>query len=191
MIRNISTSGTYADAAAADGIRAFNLDKGDASFLGITVVGAGRKETLAQLQPEWELALPFDLARTILEVAVTPASPVVKVSEPVSPEITNEILRLIPDVKGTSLEDGIGILRQTAVDKFSDAGAEMEKQIQAAQQQLNDAQNGRSEAEQRAAVKHLQQVQLEQAEKIKALAAQLKAQISVFEQMKAALPAAN
>ena len=52
---------------------------------------------------------------------------------------------------------GIGILRQTAVDKFSDAGAEMEKQIQAAQQQLNDAQNGRSEAEQRAAVKHLQQ----------------------------------
>ena len=191
VVRNISTSGTYADAAAADGIRAFNLDKGDASFLGITVVGAGRKETMAQLQPEWEPALPIDLARAILQVTAPPASPVFKVSAPVSPEITNEILRLIPDVKGTSLEDGIGMLRQTAVDKFSEAGAEMEKQIQAAQQQLSDAQNGRSEAEQQAAMKHLQQVQLEQAEKIKALAAQLKAQISVFEQMKAAPPTAN
>ena len=43
----------------------------------------------------------------------------------------------------------------------------MEKQIQAAQQQVADAQNGRSEAEQQAAMKHLQQVQLDQAEKLK------------------------
>jgi hypothetical protein len=35
-------------------------------------------------------------------------------------------------------------------------------------------------------MKHLQQVQLDQAEKIKAIAAQLQAQISAFEDMKAA-----
>jgi len=193
VIRNVSTSEAGADAAAADGIRAFNLDKGDACFLGITVAGAGSKETLAQLQPEWEPALPFDLARAILHVAAVPAAAVARQGQnpPIPPETTNEILRLISDVKGTSLEDGIGILRQATVDKFSAAGAEMEKQIQAAQQQLSDAQNGRSEAEQQAAMKHLQQVQLEQPEKIKALAAQLKVQISVFEQMKAAPPATN
>jgi hypothetical protein len=189
VVRNLSTTGANADAAAADGIRAFNLDKGDACFLGITVVGAGRKESLAQLQPEWEPALPFDLARAILQVTATQRAPVVKASPPVSPETTNEILRLIPDVNGTSLEDGIGILRRAAVDKFTEAGAEMQKQIQAAQQQVADAQNGRSEADQQAAMKHLQEVQLEQAEKIKAIAARLQVQISTFEQMKAGSPA--
>ena len=189
VVRNLSTTGANADAAAADGIRAFNLDKGDACFLGITVVGAGRKESLAQLQPEWEPALPFDLARAILQVTATQRAPVVKASPPVSPETTNEILRLIPDVNGTSLEDGIGILRRAAVDKFTEAGAEMQKQIQAAQQQVADAQNGRSEAERQAAMKHLQEVQLEQAEKIKAIAARLQVQISTFEQMKAGSPA--
>jgi len=185
VVRNISTAESGADAAADDGIQAFNLDKGDACFLGITVAGAGRKETLAQLQPEWEPALPFDLARAILRVTATTAGPVVKASPPVSPETTNEILRLIPDVNGTSLEDGIGILRRAAVDKFSEAGAEMQKQIQAAQQQVAAAQTGGSEAEQSAAMKHLQQVQLDQAEKIKAIAARLQVQISTFEQMKA------
>ncbi len=193
VIRNFSISGANADAAAADGIRAFNLDKGDACFLGITVTGAGGKETLAQLQPEWEPALPFDLARAILQAAAAQATSVTRQGQNplISLETTNEILRLIPDVKGTSLEDGIGILRAATVNKFSEAGAEMEKQIQAAQQQVADAQNGRSEAEQQAAMKRLQQVQLEQAEKIKAIAAQLQAEISAFEQMKAAPPAAN
>jgi hypothetical protein len=77
------------------------------------------------------------------------------------------------------------------VNKFSEAGAEMEKQIQAAQQQVADAQNGQSEAEQQAAMKHLQQVQLDQAEKIKAIAAQLQAELAVFQQMKAAAPSAG
>ena len=41
VIRNSSTSEANADAAAADGIHPFNLDKGDACFLGITVVERG------------------------------------------------------------------------------------------------------------------------------------------------------
>jgi hypothetical protein len=180
-----------ADAATADGVKPFNLDKGNACFLGLTVVCGGQKESLPQIQPEWEPELEFDLARAILHVTATPATSVVKASAPASPETTNEILRLIPNVKGTSLDDGIGILREATVNKFREAGAEMEKQIQAAQQQAADAQNGRPEAEQQAAMKHLQQVQLDQAEKLKAIAAQLQAQISVFEQMKAAPPAAK
>jgi len=191
VTRNVSTSGANADAAAADGIRPFNLDKGDACFLGITVVCEGRKESLSQLQAEWEPALEFDLARAILRIAATQASVIVRASTPVSPEVTNEIVRLIPDINGTSLDDGITTLREAAVNKFSEAGTEMEKQIQAAQQQLAKLQNGGSEAEQQAAMKHLQQVQLDQAEKIKAIAARLQAQISVFEQMKTAAVAAG
>ena len=191
VIRNLSAAGTNADAAAADGMHAFNLDKGDACFLGLTVVSGERKASLAQLDPEWESALPSDLARAILQVTAKPPSPVAKANPLVTLETTNDIRRLIPDIPGTSLEDGIGILREAAVNKIADAGAEMEKQIHAAQQQLANAQNGRSEAEQEAAMKHLQQVQLDQAEKLKQIAAQLQAQISAFEQMKAATPATN
>jgi hypothetical protein len=178
-----------ADAASADGIKPFNIEKGPACFLGITVICGEQKESLPQLQPEWEPALEYDLARAILRVTTPPATVAIKAPAPVSPEITNEVLRLIPDITGTALEDGIGILRAAAVTRFVGASAEMEKQIQAAQQQVANAQNGQSDAEKQAAVKHLQQVQLEQAEKVKAIAAELQAQIATFEQMKTAAPA--
>ena len=191
VTRNVSTSGSNADAAAADGIHPFNLDKGDACFLGLTVVCGERKESLPQIQPEWEPALEFDLARAILQVTATLATSVVKASAPVSPEVTNEVIRLIPDLKGTSLEDGTRLLREAAFEEFTAAGTETEKKLQAAQQQLSDAQNGQSEAEQQAAMKHLQEVQLEQGNKYKQIAARLQAELAVFEQMKAAASTAK
>src|ERR1700690_1283287 len=54
VTRNVSTTGANADAASADGIHPFNLDKGDACFLGLAVVCGGQKESLPQLQLEWE-----------------------------------------------------------------------------------------------------------------------------------------
>jgi ABC-type uncharacterized transport system len=191
VTRNVSTSGANADAASADGIHPFNLDKGDACFLGLTVVCGERKESLPQIQPEWEPALEFDLARAILQVTATLATSVVKASAPVSPEVTNEVIRLIPDLKGTSLEDGTRLLREAAFEEFTAAGIEMENKLQAAQQQLSDAQNGQSEAEQQAAMKHLQEVQLEQGQKYKQIAARLQAELAVFQQMKAAASAAK
>jgi hypothetical protein len=146
---------------------------------------------LAQIQPEWEPALEFDLARAILHVTATPATSIVKASATVSPEVTNEIVRLIPDLKGTSLEDGTRILREATLKEFTAAGIEMEGKLKVAQQQLSDAQNGQSEAEQQDAMKHLQEVQLEQGEKYKQIAARLQDQLAVFQQMKAAPPAAK
>ena len=55
VTRNVSTLGPNADAAAAHGIHPFNLDKGDACFLGLTVACGERKESLPQIQPEWEI----------------------------------------------------------------------------------------------------------------------------------------
>jgi hypothetical protein len=189
VTRNFSTSGANADTASADGIHPFNLDKGDACFLGITVVCEGRKESLAQLQPEWEPALEFDLARAILHVTAAPASVVVRANAPIPPEVTNEVARLIPNLKDTSLEDGTRILREAAFKEFTTTGAQMEDQIKAAQDKLREAQNGGSEAEQQAAMKHLQQVQLEEGEKYRQIAARLQVQLDVFGQMKAAAPA--
>ena len=120
-----------------------------------------------------------------------PATSVVKASAPVAPEVTNEILRLIPDLKGMSLEDGTRILRGAAVQELTAAGAEAENQINLAKQQLADAQNSGSEQQQQAATKHLQDVQFAQTEKVKAIAARLQAELAVFQQMKAAVPSVD
>jgi hypothetical protein len=190
VTRNNATTGANADAASADGLQPFNLEKGDACFLGIAVASGGRKESLARIQPEWEPALPFDLARAILHV--TAAAPSVagrKQASPVSAEATNAVRRLIADVANTSLEEGTRILRVAAVEELTTAGAGAENQIELARQKLADAQSSGSEAEQQAARNHLQDVQFEQSEKIKAIAARLQEELAVFEQMKAAAPA--
>src|ERR1035437_5514658 len=191
VTRNVSTSGSNASAAAADGVPPLNLDQGDACFLGLTVVCGERKESLPQIQPEWEPALEFDLARAILHVTPTQSPATVAQNTQACTEVTNECARLVPDLKGTSVEDGTRILREATLQEFTAAGTELEDKLQVAQQQLSDAQNGQSEAEQQAAMKHLQEVQLEQGNKYKQIAARLQAELAVFEQMIAAASTAK
>jgi hypothetical protein len=186
VVRNISAAGANADAAAGDGLRPFNLEKGEACFLGISVANGERKESLVQLQPEWESALPSDLARAILRVATETPPPVVAKSVPLTPAITNEIMRLIPNINAASPEDADRIFHQDFLNQCAKAGAEMEAQINAAAQKVVNAQNSGSPAELEAARKHLSQVQLEQTEKLKEVAAHLQLQLAAFQQMKAA-----
>jgi hypothetical protein len=186
VVRNISAAGANADAAAGDGLRPFNLEKGEACFLGISVANGERKESLVQLQPEWESALPSDLARAILRVATETPPLVVAKSVPLTPAITNEIMRLIPNINAASPEDADRIFHQDFLNQCAKAGAEMEAQINAAAQKVVNAQNSGSPAELEAARKHLSQVQLEQTEKLKEVAAHLQLQLAAFQQMKAA-----
>jgi hypothetical protein len=186
VIRNVAAAGANADAAAGDGLRPFNLEKGEACFLGVTVASGERKESLAQLQPEWEPALPSDLARAILRVAAETPPPVVVKIVPLTPAITNEIMRLIPNFNAASPEDANRIFRQDFLNQCAKAGAEMEAQINAAAQEVVKAQKSGSPADLDAARKKLAQVQLEQTEKLKDVAAHLQLQLDAFQQMKAA-----
>ena len=186
VIRYAATFETNADAATDNGIEPFNLEKGEACFLGLAVVSGDRKESLARLQPEWEPALPCDLARAILRVAGEPAQPVVAAQNiPVPPAVTNEVARLIPDVKATSTEDAERVFHDDFLKQCAAVGAEMEAQVGAAQQELIQAQAGGSAAEIQAAQKKLADVQIAQAEKLKAVAAHLQQQLAVFQQLKA------
>ena len=177
---------TNADAATAAGIQPFNLDKGDACFLGLTISSGGHKESIARLQPEWEAALPYDIVRAILRVATLPApAPLAaEVAKP-SPEIISSIKRLIPDVNATSVEDADRIFHDDFVSQCSRTGAELEAQVNAAEQQVVLARNSGSESDLQAARQHLQQVELAQGEKLKQLAADLQTRLDVFQQMKA------
>ncbi|HTL74219.1 MAG TPA: Gldg family protein [bacterium] len=179
-------SDTNAAAAAAEGIQAFNLDKGDACFLGLTLTSGANKETIAQLQPEWESALPYDLVRTILRVAAAPApAPVPREVAQPSAEIVNSIKTLIPDVNATSAEEADQIFHSEFLKECAVAGTEMETAIRDAQDQVVKAQGSGSPEELAAAQNNLLKVQLAQGEKLKQIAADLQTRMAVFQKMKA------
>ena len=176
---------TSASGPAADGIRPFNIEKGDACFLGLVVAQDKRKEVMAQLAPEWEPALESDLSRTIARVGTSPPPAPASAAQAKSDAAAlEEVKRALPNFASISLEEGTRILRQAALDEFKAAAQEMESQLKAAQQRLAAAPGSKSEAEQQAAVKELQALQSIQAEKLKEIAARAEAQIQALKQLK-------
>lgn len=185
VIRFNSQSDANAQAAAADGIKPFNRDKGDVCYLGLTIAQNGQKELLPQLAPEWEPAVEFDLTRAIVRLmdAKPSAKNPVATAEPDAVTIA-EVKRALPNFASVSVEEGTRLLRETALTDFAAAADEMEIRLKEAQERASQAQSGGSAAEQQAAVKHLQQVQLEQAGKLKEIAARLAARIAALQQLK-------
>jgi hypothetical protein len=182
-----SPSNPNANAALTDGITVFNLDKGEACYLGVALVLNGRKETLPHLSPEWEQALEPDLTRAIIRLLDAPRSVTVPmIVAQINTNAIREVRALIPDVAAISVEEGKRILREAALKDFAAAAKEMETQVKEAELGLSQARNGGTDAAQQAAMKHFQQVQAEQAEKLKEIAAKSKAQIDTFQQLKAA-----
>jgi hypothetical protein len=178
LTRYDSPSDSFDDKAHADGIQPFNLDKGAACYLGMVVSQDGRSETLPHLSPEYEQALEFDLTRAIARVATPPPAPPVSAETATNQAAAAEqVGRAIPDPANTSLDQGIQILRDAALAEFKAAA-------QAGQEQVKEAQ-GKSEAEHQAAVKALQQVQAEQTDKLKEIAARLQNQLDAWRRMKA------
>jgi hypothetical protein len=175
------------NAAIADGITAFNLDKGEGCFLGVALLFKGRRETLPRLVPEWEQALEPDLTRAIARLleGAGPAPGAVAVVQ-TDTNVIKEVKALIPNLADVTVEEGTRILREAALKDFTAAAKEMERQVKEAEQGLGQAQNGGSEADKQAAMKHLQQVQMEQTEMLKQIAAKSQAQIAALQQLKAA-----
>jgi hypothetical protein len=170
--------------AFADGLKSFNLDKGNACFLGIVVASGTQKELLPQLSPDWEQAVEPDLTRAIARLldASRPGSAVT--APPANAKIIDEVKLAIPDYASISLEDGTRKLQTAALGEFTAAANEMAGQVTDAQQRLSRAQNGGSEAEQQAAMKNLQVIQAAQATKLQKIAAQSQVLIQAFTQLK-------
>jgi hypothetical protein len=186
LTRSNSQSYANAKAALSDGIKPFNEEKGEPSFLGIAFVNKDRKASLAQLSPEWETALESDISRAILRTISTDSSP--RVSSPTASRAdaisVEEVKRLVPNIDSVSLADATRMLREASFKDFAAAASQFQTQLKEAQEGLKAAQNGGSEAEQQAAMKNLQQVQAEQTERLKAIAAKSQAQIDALKQLK-------
>jgi hypothetical protein len=182
VTRYTSLSDANAKMASADGISFFNRDKGDASFLGITVAQDGRKEVLPLLSPDWENALESDLSRAIARTYKAPATGVATV--PADNSASEQVKQILPDVNAVSAAEGTRILREAALKEYAAAASEAQRQVSEAQQRLIAAQSGASEAEQQAAMKHLQEVQQKQTEELKTLAERFQARLAAFQQLK-------
>jgi len=185
LTRQTTRSDSAAQAASADGIRAFNLDKGDACFLGMAISSKNQKEALGQLSPEWEAALESDLTRAILRVtgaqSVASRAAATAQAEAVAAE---EVKRSLPNFASVSVQEGKQLLRDAAMKELKAAMNGVEVQIKEARQRLEQAQSSGSEAELQAALKQLQQLQAQQTEKLKDISARLQEQIAALERLK-------
>jgi len=117
-----------------------------------------------------------------------PARPFVPSHPPVDAAMMEAVKQAIPNYASVSLEAGVQVLRAAALKQFAAAANELDAQVKQAQEQLVQAENGQAAAGQQAAMKHLQQTQAEQAEKLQQIAAQLQAQIAVLKQLKGTMP---
>lgn len=179
--------GNSPNAALADGIKGFNIDKGDACFLGIAVECGGQRETLARLSPEWEPALESDLSRAIARVeeaqlATAPPAPKVDATAIAAVKV------LIPDPNAVSLEEGTEALRATARVHFMQTAEEVKTQVDAAEQQYLQALASQSEADQKAAADQLRKIQAEGNLKLQKIASETQAEVAALEQMKKNAP---
>ena len=120
--------------------------------------------------------------------ATAPVQPFVASHPPVDAATIAAVKQAVPDYTSLSLEDGTQILRAAALKQFAAAAKEMDAQVKQAQEQLVQAESNQAAAGQPAALKHLQQTQVEQTEKLQQIAAQLQAQIAALKQLKGVAP---
>lgn len=170
--------------ASADGIRPFNIDKGDACFLGVALASPSGKEVLGHLDPAWEGALEADLTRALQRVsAARPDSPGVAPA-PVDPETLAAVTRRFPNLAGVSLEDATRQLRQDATEEFRKVVMDLTTEIKAVQERVKAAEASQSAAELEQARQELQRLQTQQTDKLKEIAARNQVQIEALQRLK-------
>ncbi|HEY5042124.1 MAG TPA: hypothetical protein VIK53_08985 [Verrucomicrobiae bacterium] len=112
------------------------------------------------------------------------ARPAGSVLPPVTPAAIEEVKQAILDLANVSEADAENTLRAAALKEFTAAAKEADTEVKAAQQQLVQAQNGGSAADQQAVMKKLQQAQSTASEKLQQIAARLQSQIVALKSLK-------
>ena len=183
--RQAAMSDAAANAAAKDGVKAFNLEQGEACFLGIAVVQGKHQEALARLSPDWEPALESDLTRALVRV-LSAKPPLVVPAETLKTAAAADdaVKGLIPDAAAVSLEDGSRQLRETSLKEFRETMAELEIRVREAEQRIEQTQKSGTDAEQQAARQQLKEVQAERAAKLQQIAEQSMARVAAWERLK-------
>jgi hypothetical protein len=183
LVRCTVSSTTASTAALADGISAFNNDKGDACFLGIAVVCGPQKESLPRLVPDWEQALEADLTRAIAQAATPPVT--AQAVAHTDRSTFDAVRRALPNIDTVSVEEGSAILHDNASAQIQQAAEDLRTAMDKAEQQFVNAQ---SPAAQQAARDQLRKVQAIGKARLEQIALDAHAQIVALQQIKNASP---
>jgi hypothetical protein len=174
--------------ATADGVVPFNLDKGNACYLGLVVKKNGRRVATLNLDRVWESAVEPDLARAIdAEPLSSPASadaPGNSSAPVVDAAAMESVKKTFTNLDSVTLSGGTRILRATALEEFKKAAIELQAELKQAEQAVSDAVAKGDDAVILNARKNLEAVRARQAETLKEIAARAKAQTEALEQLK-------
>lgn len=170
--------------ASSDGIQPFNIEKGDACFLGLAISQNDRKETLPRLSPDWEGALEADIARAIERLSAPTPAPTSTQAVAAQKSSLEKVKNAIPNLDSLSLENAKRLLQEKAVGEFKAAAADLAAQVKQAQERLDKAQREGTEADQQQAMKELQDLQSAQTERMKNISMDLQEQIAALESLK-------
>lgn len=170
-------------AAAQAGLEVFHLDKGAVAFLGVIVEGPGGRKVLSRLDPAWEPALAFDLARAMAEVAQVRAGPAA--GPPVEdPQTLAEVRQVLGEPAGLSREEGADRLREAALEEFRRTVQEFQQRQEELQRWFREAEQRGDAATQQALLEQLRRLQLEQTQALQQLAERLQARLDVWQRLK-------
>ena len=117
---------------------------------------------------------------------VTPVQAPMVAAQPIDPVVLGQVRQIVPNYSSIPLDKGEDMLRDAALKEFGAAVQTMNDQVAAAQQRLEQAQDGSSSGAQQDALKHLQDMQLAQGEKLKEITLRLQAQIAALNNLKTA-----
>jgi hypothetical protein len=165
-------------AALAAGLEPLRMNRNEPDLLGLVVRQQNEKVVLSRLDPKWEAALEFDLARAIARVAGAGGA-----SEPqlnpaaMDAAATAELLRILPELDSLSLEQARQQLRDVALAEYKVAVAELQKELQEAQARLAGKEDAATRQE-------LQQLQFQQAELLNEIPRRLDAQLTLLGRVK-------
>jgi hypothetical protein len=165
-------------AALAEGLEPLRMNRNEPDLLGLVVLQQNEKIVMSRLDPKWEAALEFDLARAIARVAGAGGA-----SEPqlnptaVDAAATAELLRILPELDSLTLEQARQQLREVALAEYKVAVAELQKELQEAQARLAGKEDAATRQE-------LQQLQFRQAEQLNEIPRRLDAQLTLLARVK-------
>jgi hypothetical protein len=168
-------------AARAEGLRPFNIDQQEASYLGLVVARGDLKSVVPLFSLEWEQALEPDITRAIVNLpkAVDVALPARVQAE--QQAAVEQVKQALPNLGTLSLDEGKKVLRESATREFEQAAKEMQEAMRAADAKVAQA---TSDADKAAAVENLKAVRSLQMDKLQEITLRMQAQLKALEQLK-------
>lgn len=114
------------------------------------------------------------------------SNPAPVLAQAIDPAALSAVKRSIPNIDEASVETGARILREAALAELQQAVRDLQARQKLLEQKLSSGGSSGSDEQQKLATKQLKELQLEQMEKIQQIAANAKAQLDAFHQLKEA-----